>query len=110
MFRSMVAALAVVCSLSAEARAAFTGPDFSGVYDCTGSDDHEGDYRGTVTLELVASQSTGEYGAYNFKLEVPGYGVYLGHAAAQGLQRAAAAHQAPRPRGQGRGQGNPHKP
>lgn len=31
-------------------------------------------------------------------------------AAAAGLERAAAAHQAPRPKGQGHGQGNPHKP
>lgn len=31
-------------------------------------------------------------------------------AAAAGLERAAAAHQAPRPRAQGKGQGNPHKP
>lgn len=31
-------------------------------------------------------------------------------AAAAGLERAAAAHQAPRPHGQGKGQGNPHKP
>ena len=31
-------------------------------------------------------------------------------AAAQGLQRAAAAHQAPPQRSQGRGPGNPHKP
>ena len=31
-------------------------------------------------------------------------------AAAAGLERAAAVHQAPRPHGQGKGQGNPHKP
>ena len=31
-------------------------------------------------------------------------------AAAAGLERAAAAHLVPRPRGQGKGQGNPHKP
>jgi len=31
-------------------------------------------------------------------------------AAAAGLERAAAAHLAPRPRGKGKGQGNPHKP
>ncbi len=31
-------------------------------------------------------------------------------AAAAGLERAVAAHVAPRPRGQGNGQGNPHKP
>jgi hypothetical protein len=31
-------------------------------------------------------------------------------AAAAGLERAAAAHLAPQPRGQGKGQGNPHRP
>lgn len=31
-------------------------------------------------------------------------------AAAAGLERAATAHQAPRPHGQGKGEGNPHKP
>jgi len=31
-------------------------------------------------------------------------------AAAAGLERAAAAHQAPRPHGQGKGKGNPHRP
>lgn len=70
------------------AKPAFKGPDFSGQYDCTGHDDHEGDYTGTVTLELVASQSFGEYGAYRFKLDVPGYGSYPGQAAAQGTSMA----------------------
>ncbi|GAB3464793.1 hypothetical protein [Azotobacter salinestris] len=37
-----------------------------------------------MTLELVRAQSFDQYGAYNFKLEVPGYGTYLGQAAAQG--------------------------
>ena len=73
---------------AAGARPAFTGPDFSGVYDCTGKDDHEGDYTGTVTLERVPGQSVGQYGAYRFKLEVPGYGVYPGQAAANGRQVA----------------------
>lgn len=69
-------------------RAAFTGPDFSGVYDCKGEDDHEGPYTGTVTLERVASQSIGGHGAYRFLLDVPGYGRYPGHAAAHGMQMA----------------------
>ncbi|WP_349573583.1 hypothetical protein [Azotobacter salinestris] len=75
--------LLALCS-TAEAKSDFTGPDFSGTYDCTGDDSHEGQYTGTVTLELVRAQSFDQYGAYNFKLEVPGYGTYVGQAAAQG--------------------------
>ncbi len=62
----------------------FTGTDYSGVYDCSGMDDHEGKYTGVVTLELIKSQSTANYGAYTFKLEVPGFGSYPGQAAATG--------------------------
>jgi len=72
-------------SLCAQA-APFSGPDFSGVYDCLGNDSHEGAYTGTVTLERVPAQSDGEYGAYDFQLEVPGYGVYTGEAAAHGMR------------------------
>jgi len=71
--------LGLIC---ATAQASFTGQDFSGVYDCTGQDSHEGPYQGTVTLALVRAQSSGKYGAYSFKLEVPGYGAYPGHGAA----------------------------
>lgn len=72
--------LAIAPVLAAE----FTGPDYSGVYDCTGNDAHEGAYTGTVTIENIPTQSTGEYGAYRFQLEVPDYGVYEGQAAARG--------------------------
>lgn len=68
----------------ANAKPAFTGQDYSGIYDCTGDDSHEGKYTGTVTMELVPSQSLNQYGAYKFKLEVPNYGTYLGQAAAHG--------------------------
>lgn len=70
------------------AKPMFSGPDFSGVYDCKGDDSHEGKYSGTVTLQLVPSQSLTQYGAYKFKLEVPEYGVYLGQAAASGTHMA----------------------
>ena len=70
------------------AKPAFTGKDFSGIYDCKGDDSHEGKYTGTVTMELVPSQSVDQYGAYQFKLEVPEYGVYLGQAAASGIHVA----------------------
>ncbi len=81
--------MALAClPLLAQAKPAFTGPDYSGVYDCNGDDAHEGKYTGTVTLKLNAAQSTGEYAAYDFKLEVPGFGAYPGHAAGQGNQLA----------------------
>lgn len=64
--------------------------DFSGVYTCTGDDAHEGKYSGTVTMKLIPEHSKGSYASYDFKLEVPGYGTYLGHAAANG--NVAAMH------------------
>jgi len=66
----------------------FTGQDISGMYDCTGDDAREGKYTGTVKLALIKAQSTGEYGAYSFSLDVPGFGVYKGQAAVQGLHMA----------------------
>ena len=68
--------------------AAATAADFSGVYDCTGQDRQEGPYTGTVTLERVPGESRGRYGAYTFKLEVPGYGAYPGHGAARDREMA----------------------
>jgi hypothetical protein len=74
--------------MAAERKAPYTGPDFSGVYECRGEDSHEGRYTSTVTLELVKAQSVGKYAAYTFKMEVPGYGSYPGHVAANGLNAA----------------------
>jgi hypothetical protein len=68
----------------AQAKPAFTGQDYSGVYDCTGDDAHEGKYTGKVTLAIKPEHSHDSYASYDFKLEVPGFGVYLGHAAANG--------------------------
>lgn len=84
---ALALALAMACA-SAGAQPAFTGPDLSGTYACKGDDSKEGPYTGTVTLTLVRAQSTGRHGAYDFKLEVPGYGAYPGHAAARGTQMA----------------------
>ncbi|MBL8470404.1 MAG: hypothetical protein KF778_10700 [Rhodocyclaceae bacterium] len=67
---------------------AFGGPDFSGVYDCTGQDQHEGAYSGTVTLQIVRAHSQQKYGAYMFKLEAPGFGAYVGEGVAQGTTMA----------------------
>ncbi len=75
---------ALLSSMPAFAATVFTGQDYSGVYDCTGDDAHEGKYTGTVTMKLNRAQSAGIYGAYEFKLEVPGFGVYHGEAATEG--------------------------
>jgi len=76
------------CLGGAHAKTAFSGPDLSGSYECQGDDAHEGKYTATATLQLVPSQSTGQNGAYAFKLEVPGYGAYPGHAASKGTLAA----------------------
>ena len=70
----LLAALAL--PLTASAGELFTGTDYSGTYDCTGIDSKEGNYTGTVTLQLNQEQSSGAYGAYDFKLVVPDYGTY----------------------------------
>jgi len=61
----------------------FLGPDYSGVYACKGIDSHEGPYTATVHMVLVREQSSGQNAAYDFKMDVPGYGRYAGEAASQ---------------------------
>ncbi len=84
-----LAAMAAVASITttaiaAPAKPAFTGTDFSGVYDCKGNDAHDGDYQGAVTLKLVPAQSFADHGAYTLTSEVPGLGTYTGYAAVMG--------------------------
>jgi hypothetical protein len=75
-------------SFCAAAQPPFTGPDLSGTYACKGDDHKEGAYGSTVTLKLVREQSFGAFGAYDFLMQVPGYGSYPGHAAANGRNAA----------------------
>lgn len=84
--------MAISFSLSAQSSIAEEGKyvDYSGVYDCSGDDAHEGKYTGIVTMKLKPEHSEGKDASYDFKLEVPGYGTYLGHAAATG--NVAAMH------------------
>ncbi|HSI24193.1 MAG TPA: hypothetical protein VK952_01100 [Methylotenera sp.] len=81
----LVFILAMLTSFNALAgKEAKTYQDYSGIYTCTGDDAHEGKYTGTVTMTLKPEHSHDNYASYDFKLEVPGYGTYLGHAAANG--------------------------
>ncbi len=73
---------------TAQAKPAFNGQDFTGVYDCVGEDAHEGKYKGVVTLTLNPAHSSGQLGSYSFKLEAENFGVYLGEAAADGNKMA----------------------
>lgn len=63
-------------------------PDVSGTYACTGQDASEGAYTSTVTLTRVPAQSTARFSAYGFRMDVPRFGTYLGHAAFDGRQMA----------------------
>ena len=49
---SFIFLIASPLSFAAHKIPAFTGPDFTGVYQCTGLDMHEGEYKGKVTLKL----------------------------------------------------------
>ena len=82
--RQLALLLLAATAVASAAPQPYTGPDYSGRYDCQGVDDHEGPYTGTVTLALVREQSSGRHGAYRFELEVPGYGRYPGQAASDG--------------------------
>lgn len=64
--------------------------DYSGVYECTGVDHHEGAYTGVVTMQKIAAQRSGKYTAYSFKLDVPGYGAYFGQAVS--MDKTIAIH------------------
>lgn len=88
--RLLAAVAALVLVGSVQAKAPFVGIDFSGIYDCTGNDDHEGKYTAVVTLKLVPEQSTGKYAAYSFRLDVLNFGTYLGQAA--GFDKELAIH------------------
>jgi len=85
--RKLMCSLAGVI-LSSSAFAASLPGDFSGTYACKGQDKAEGPYDGVVELERVAAQSTLEYSAYRFKLTVPGFGEYPGHASSRGSNMA----------------------
>jgi len=83
---------ALACCSSAQAASPAgsqtISPDLSGTYDCTGQDSQEGPYTAVVTLTSQSAHSAGRHRAYDFKMEVPGYGTYLGQAVGAGAQLA----------------------
>lgn len=85
-FLASVAGLAMPAQAASPSR--LVTPDLSGIYDCTGQDSQEGPYTAVVTLTGQSAHSVGQHRSYDFKMEVPGYGTYLGQAVGAGGQLA----------------------
>lgn len=81
------AALMAVVSV-AQAKPAFTGINFSGIYDCKGSNELVGNYQVTIKLKLNRISSYGKFGAYDFSTETDNAVTYRGQAVANGNRLA----------------------
>lgn len=76
----------------AQARPAFTGENYSGVYSCRGVNEQVGNYEVTVTLKLNRASSYGTFGAYHYEVETVNSVVYSGQVAADGNRLAIGFH------------------
>lgn len=72
----------------AQAKPAFTGINFSGVYECKGSNELVGSYQVTIKLKLNRISSYGKFGAYDFSTETDNAVTYRGQAVANGNRLA----------------------
>lgn len=84
---ALMIALLLLSGLS-QAKPAFTGQDYSGTYNCTGTNQQVGDYKVTVTLKLNSANSHDQFGAYHFTTETENSAMYTGQAAAYKNQLA----------------------
>ena len=57
---SLILSVGISSSFAANKVPPFSGPDFTGVYECKGLDAHEGEYKGKVTLKLKKEHSKEE--------------------------------------------------
>jgi hypothetical protein len=72
----------------AQAKPAFTGQNFSGVYICNGNNELVGDYKVTAVLKLNRISSYSKFGAYDFSTETDNAVTYKGQAVANGNRLA----------------------
>lgn len=68
---------------NAEANPSFSGPNFSGVYSCKGTNSKVGEYEVQATLKLNRANSQGDFGVYDFNTETENDLVYRGQAIAK---------------------------
>lgn len=72
----------------AQAKPAFTGINFSGLYNCNGNNELVGNYQVTIKLKLNRISSYGKFGAYDFSTETDNAVTYRGQAVANGNRLA----------------------
>lgn len=83
--KKLVLALAMMSMAGiAYAKPVFTGKNYSGVYQCKGSNDQVGDYQVRMTLRQNKISSYGTFGAYHYEIETDNGTVYRGQVAADG--------------------------
>lgn len=70
--RTLLLPLLCLATSAWAAPSAFTGEDLSGSYNCTGHDNHDGDYKASLVLHLDKARSEGQYAAYTLVLTIPG--------------------------------------
>jgi hypothetical protein len=80
--------LALASTAHAAPKAAFKGQNYSGVYDCKGSNDKVGDYEVTISLKINRVSSHGQYGAYTYEMTTVNGVTYVGQAIADRNQMA----------------------
>lgn len=79
-----IAMLALAGAAQAAGKPAFTGQNYSGVYDCNGSNDKVGDYEVTVSLKINRVSSYAKFGAYTYEVTTVNSTTYIGQAIANG--------------------------
>lgn len=88
MFRNLLIILLWLYMGLAQAKPAFTGNNFSGLYNCKGSNELVGSYQVTIRLKLNRISSYGKFGAYDFSTETDNAVTYRGQAVANGNRLA----------------------
>ena len=76
--------LALAGNAQAATKPAFKGQNYSGVYDCKGSNDKVGDYEVTVSLKINRVSSYAKFGAYTYEMTTVNGATYIGQAIADG--------------------------
>jgi hypothetical protein len=80
--------VAFFATSSLHAEPAFSGVNYSGLYQCKGTNDQIGDYTVKVKLRLNRISSYGKFGAYYYEVETENGTTYHGQAAAEGTRMA----------------------
>ena len=81
---ALTIAMLALAGTAHAAKPAFTGQNYSGVYDCKGSNDKVGDYEVTISLKINRVSSYAKFGAYTYEVTTVNATTYIGQAIANG--------------------------